>query len=323
MWRRDVLRGGLVAVVTGITPGVWWANDRFYPATQADVREAAQKLRSKAMTAGGGTTVTKADDWSQKANRLLRRRFTPELAEACSWLWISAGMTHYDVGDFITAKRLLLAARAAADQTPNTSLQTRSMGVLARVEIDMDRPTEARARCQQARTLDGLTLAEHAMLWSLEARASGVMDNPKVVDRCAGRAREALAEGGDRTDRPWSAYYDQAHQAGDLGAAYVALLRNDRRVVAQATTYQSQAIEAHVEAHRRSKALSTVSLATVEVAGGDFDRGVFFGHEAVTNFADIDSWRLRQGFDRLVAALQGHDNQATAMDLAGRIRETV
>lgn len=318
-----MLRGGLAAVMTGITPGVWWANDRFWPATTVDVREAAQKLRSTAMEAGGGAMLAKADDWSQKANRLLQRRFSPELAEACAWLWVNAGMSHYDVGDFITARRLLLAARSAADQSGNTSLQARAMGVLARVEIDMDRPTEARARCQQARTLDGLTPAEHAMLWSLEARASGTMDNPKVVDRCAGRAKEALAEGGDRTGRPWSAYYDEAHQAGDLGAAYVALLRNDRRVVAQATTYQSQAIAAHAEASRRSRALSTVSLATVEVADGDFDRGVFFGHEAVDSFADIDSWRLRQSFGRLTAALGSHDNQATAMDLAFRIRETL
>lgn len=314
------------AAMTGFRPllGPLSGEDRTWPRNVGQVREAAQATRTASMASGGGARLEEAKAWSMQAGGLLDRRYSPELAEACGWLWMTVGFACFDTGDYLTAGRLYRTAFAAAKQAANPSLQARILALRSRLDMDeMDAPLTAVQRCERGRALDGLTPAEHAMLAAIQARASAAMGYANEVDRLVGEATEHLTEArsGDREDRPWSAFYDWPHQHGDLAAAYTSLLWHGHRVAVQATSYQQQAIDGHAAGSRRSKAMSTVSLATTEVEAGDFDHGIALGHTALDSYASIDSWRLHRGFRDLSTALAGFPHQPIAADLAARIAE--
>lgn len=310
-----------MAIMTGFTPllGAWSADSWSWPRTTTEVRQAALEVRSTSMVNGGGNGLAKADGWANRAGKLLDRRFDEPKAEACAWLWANVAFAHFDKLDLTTAKRFYRAALEAAELSGNTSLQARVLVLMSRLDMRLGHPENAVGHLTQARSLDGLVPAEVAGTWSCQARAAAEMNDPAMVDTCTGHAIEALREGGDRADRPWSAFYDDAHQAGDLGAAFGALQRHGHPVVAQATSWQQQAIDGHADGSRRSRALSTVSLATMEVSAGDFDHGIALGRHAVDSFAGIDSSRLREGFAGLARALAGYSDQPSAVELAGRL----
>jgi hypothetical protein len=244
----------------------------------------------------------------------------PELLSAVAYLAHTCGFMAFDGYAFDDARRLLGFGVTCAEEADDWHLRARLLATLARLETWVGHPDRGLTHTQLALVRsDRLTATEQAMLHSLEARALARMHRRQEVDATVGKADDALAHQDVDEDPAWMRYYDEAQHAGDVAAALLDLLLTGAAAPGEARSRYVTAIDGRRPDLVRSRALSQVGLAKLEMAAGDPAEGVSIGHAALDTAGPVRSRRVADDLAQLGQLAQGHASRRDVGELCERL----
>lgn len=247
----------------------------------------------------------------------------PELLSAVAYLAHTCGFMAFDGYAFDDARRLLGFGVTCAEEADDWHLRARLLATMARLETWVDHPDRGLTHTQLALVRsDRLTATEQAMLHSLEARALARMHRRQEADAAIGRADAALAHQDVDEDPAWMRYYDEAQHAGDIGAALLDLVLAGVAATGEARNRYATAIDGRRPGLVRSRALSQVGLAKLELAAGDPAKGVSIGHAALDTADPVRSRRVADDLAHLGALAQRHAHRRDVGELCERLAAT-
>jgi hypothetical protein len=244
----------------------------------------------------------------------------PELLSAVAYLAHTCGFMAFDGYAFDDARRLLGFGVTCAEEADDWHLRARLLATMARLETWVGHPDRGLTHTQLALVRsDRLTATEQAMLYSLEARALARMQRRQDTVAAIGRADDALADQDVDEDPAWMRYYDAAQHAGDIGAALLDLVLAGAVAPGEARSRHVTAIDGRRPDLVRSRALSQVGLAKLEMASGDPTEAVSIGHAALDTAGPVRSRRVADDLAHLGRLAQRHANQSDVGELCERL----
>lgn len=217
-----------------------------------------------------------------------------------------AAFAHFDAGDHPAALRAFQFALACADTA-------REPHLAAKVLSNMARQATHRGDTSTALTLvehglshsDRLTPVERADLLIARARAHAALGHREETLTAIGKADDLYARARAGEAPAWMAFYDNAQHAGDTGHALTELVLRGGHAP-DVTQRLEAAVTGHTGDYIRSKLLSQVRLASVDMATGDPYRAVEVATLALADAPRVQSTRLAGEFARLRSLADRH-----------------
>jgi len=224
------------------------------------------------------------------------------------------GWAHYDRGNHEAARTNFRAGWHCADQAEEWWLRAAVLTCLARQDIYLGNSDNALTMLGLAAVrADQLSLLRRADIAAVQARAFGKLGNAVECMRAVDQAEQFFAEsrGQDHPDTEYEgfkAYYSESLLRGDTAQGLFDLSYHQNAEVPNTVGRLRTALSLSDE-HARSRQLSLVRLAALQLRHGDSDEGLALGMQAVESASGTTSARILDGL-KLVYQAAGNDRVA-------------
>lgn len=210
------------------------------------------------------------------------------------------GWAQYDRGDHEAARTSFRAGWHCAEQADEWWLRAAVLTCLARQDIYLGNADNALTLLGLASVRsDRLSLLRRADIAAVQARAFGKLGNAvecmRAVDQAEQFFAEAQAQDHPDTDQEgFKSYYTESLLQGDTAQGLFDLAYHQNAEVRGATARLRTALHLSDE-HARSRQLSLIRLAALELRHGDGDEGLALGIQAVESAGGTSSARVLDG----------------------------
>lgn len=220
-----------------------------------------------------------------------------ETFSAVARLAMVSGFMAFDAYAHTHARTMFTFAAQAAEEAGDWQLRAKILSHRARQEIWCQNPEEGLTFAELGLVrADRLSEVEQAMLHTARARAFAKIQDKQATLAAIGAADEAFS----RTERvpvpAWMTYYDQAQHHGDTGHALWDLAVEGIQAPRSAEQRLAEAVHGHSDAYRRSRAISGIKLASLQLRYGDHEQAQ---STAVTALSDMGQVHSRRALDDL------------------------
>ena len=266
---------------------------------------------------GGGVTAPAALRW---ATGLLSARATARvgaaLFEAVGNLAGVVGFVAFDVGDNARARRLSSAALWCAERGGSWALRGAVLADVARQHFGRGELDDAQSAVEFALVRDDrLSATACAAIGVVRAQVLAALGRFDDARAAVERADAQFACREPEPEPPWLSYYDAAEHAGSTAKALVPLDVQAGRPGIAAQRFAISVV-ARPAAYPRSRALSAVRLADLQMRVGDPQEAVASGRAALDGAVGITSGRLDTELRRLARTCHDHPRIPDAVELA-------
>lgn len=226
---------------------------------------------------------------------------------AVGTLFRVVGWAHYDRGNHEAARTNFRAGWHCAEQAEEWWLRAAVLTCLARQDIYLGDPDNALTLLGLAAVRsDQLSLLRRADVAAVQARAFGKLGNAVECVRAVEQAEQFFAEsrGQDHPDTEhegFRTYYSESLLRGDTAQGLFDLSYHQNAEVANTIARLQTALGLSNE-HARSRQLSLVRLAALQLRHGDRDEGLTLGMQAVESASGTSSARVLDGLKLLYQA---------------------
>lgn len=281
------------------------------PAAIQEIRQRAQWLTDRDMTSGGGVATyheTGRRFFGEALTTLdvdCPARYEGDLLTAVGWIGHRWGFMNHDIGREREARHIWNAALRLADQAGNTSLRARILGSMSRQASATGQHADAIGMIEAALGTAGLTHTERSMLYALRARANAAIGRHSTALESIRLSDSELSSVVAEDVPPWSACFGFGDQRGDTSRALkdLVLIHGHGELANAAADRTAEAVaDLPPYTKRRSKALTGINLATINMASGDPEEGVLSGLQALDLSEGVMSRRVVGGLRELRTA---------------------
>ncbi|MFE6385258.1 helix-turn-helix domain-containing protein [Nocardiopsis dassonvillei] len=313
--RRRFLRAAgtsvAVAPLLGLTGGARTMPSTVSSADLKQIHQAATVFASWDHGYGGAgvrAAVTAHLSWAVE----LLERSIPEplragIFSAVARLSMVSGFMAFDAYAHHDARRMFSFATQAAEEADDWRLRAKILSNRARQEIWCQRPEEGLTFAELGLVrADRLSAPEQAMLHTARARAYAKLQDTQACLAAIGAADEAFSRTTGVTPPPWMAYYDEAQHHGDTGHALWDLAVVGAGPSEVAEHRLATAVNGHTDAYRRSRAISGIKLASLQMRFTDPDRAQITALAALEDMGQVQSKRAQDDLRELSATAARH-----------------
>ncbi|WP_433600379.1 hypothetical protein ACQPXH_00455 [Nocardia sp. CA-135953] len=226
------------------------------------------------------------------------------------------GWAHYDRGNHEAARTNFRAGWHCAEQAKEWWLRSAVLTCLARQDIYLGDPDNALTLLGLAAVrADQLSLLRRTDIAAVQARAFGKLGNAVECMRAVDQAEQFFAEsrGQDHPDTAhegFQTYYSESLLRGDTAQGLFDLSYHHNAEVPNTIGRLRTALNLSDE-HARSRQLSLIRLAALQLRHGDSDEGLALGMQAVESASGTSSMRVLDGL-KMVYQAAGDDRVASA-----------
>ncbi|MFI9636658.1 hypothetical protein ACIHAX_28575 [Nocardia sp. NPDC051929] len=210
------------------------------------------------------------------------------------------GWAQYDRGNHEAARTSFRAGWHCAEQADEWWLRAAVLTCLARQDIYLGSADSALTLLGLASVRsDRLSLLRRADIAAVQARAFGTLGNAVECMRAVDQAEQFFAEARSQ-DHPdtdhegFKSYYTESLLRGDTAQGLFDLAYHQKAEVPSTTARLRTALNLSDE-HARSRQLSLIRLAALELRHGDSDEGLALGFQAVESAGGTSSARVLDG----------------------------
>ncbi|WP_157515905.1 helix-turn-helix domain-containing protein [Nocardiopsis trehalosi] len=299
-----------------------------HPADIAQIREAARTFASWDHSYGGSVAriaLTAHLEWS---GRLLHARIPASLRRdaftAVAHLACVGGFTAFDAYAHDDARRMFAFALETAEEAGDWHLRAKVLSNRARQAVWCARPDEGLTWAELGLVrAERLSPPEQAMLHTARARAHARMGDRAQALAAVDAADRAFSSPADRPAPAWMDYYDAAQHAGDTGHALWDLAVAGTHPPGEALRRLQTATEGHTGAYARSRAISGIKLASLQMRATDPQQAVETAMRALDDAGRVRSRRAEDDLRELYRTAAHHRRCGSVTDLRDRIIDLV
>ncbi|MGS2809298.1 hypothetical protein [Nocardia sp. MW-W600-9] len=217
------------------------------------------------------------------------------------------GWAHYDRGNHEAARTNFRAGWHCAEQADEWWLRAAVLTCMARQDIYLGDADNALTMLGLAAVRsDRLSLLRRADIAAVQARAFGKLGNAVECMRAVDQAEQFFAEsrGQDHPDTEhegFKSYYSESLLRGDTAQGLFDLSYRHNAEVPNTVDRLRTALSLS-DAHARSRQLSLIRLAALQLRHGDSDEGVALGMQAVEDASGTSSVRVLDGLKTVYQA---------------------
>jgi transcriptional regulator with XRE-family HTH domain len=312
--RRHFLEVAGTSIVTAplfTLPGFSTDTTRVGPDDLEEISQAATAFSSWDHTYGGAGVRAAVTAHLRWAVSLLDRTIPSDLRAdtftAVARLAMVCGFMAFDAYAHDEARRMFAFATRAAEEANDWQLRAKILSHRSRQEIWCGDPeaglTFAELGLVRADRLSG---AEQAMLHTARARAYAKLQDTQATRAAIGAADEAFHRTARVNAPPWMAYYDHAQHHGDTGHALWDLAVTGAQPGHDAEQRLAAAVAGHTDAYRRSRAISGIKLASLQLRSTDPERAQTTALAALDDMGHVQSKRALDDMRELSATAARH-----------------
>ncbi|MFG3519956.1 hypothetical protein C5E45_34020 [Nocardia nova] len=210
------------------------------------------------------------------------------------------GWAHYDRGNHETARANFQAGLHCAEQAEEWWLRATVLTCLARQAIYLGHLDDALTMLGLASIRsDRLSLLRRADIAAVQARAFGKLGNAAECRRAVDQAEQLFVESDgenhpDTEHEGFKTYYNRSLLQGDTAQGLFDLAYHRKAEVSTTIERLQSALNLSDE-YARSRQLSLLRLAALQIRHGDPEDGLMLGTQAVERGAASSSRRVRDG----------------------------
>lgn len=292
------------------------------------IREAAQVFTGWDHSYGGTAVRGAVIGQLHWAARLLETPCPPSLREqafsAVAQLFMVGGFMAFDAYAHNDARRVFAFATDCAEEAGDWHLRAKVYSHRARQAIWCGRPDEGLTYAELGLVRsERLSSPEQAMLHTARARAHAKLGDTRSTLAAVGQADDAFTSDSPAPAPGWMGYYDAAQHAGDTGHALWDLAVTGGRDARPAVERLSAAVDGHSDAYARSRAISGIKLASLQLHRHEAEHGVSVAERALEDVGRVRSRRAEDDL-RDLHAIAGRAAPTRAVsDLRERISTLV
>ncbi|RKT08234.1 helix-turn-helix protein [Streptomyces sp. 3211.6] len=228
---------------------------------------------------------------------------------------IQAGWYLFDSGAHAAAQELLRGALRAAHASGDSRLHAGALSFLAIHSYSVGDPRDAISAARVARqaitSQDSPSL--HAMLLTRQARGHARLREDRQARAALEEAETLCAAGAGEDDPHWLYWINQGEIHGQAGSCYLDLGRPAEAAQAFAAARGELGAD---DIRTRAQFLSRA--ATAQMRAGDADAGCATGHEVLSLVTGVQSARLDENLDSMLAELRRFGSAPAAVELHER-----
>lgn len=275
------------------------------------IHQAATMFSSWDHSYGGSgvrTVVSAQLKWAvELLDRDIPTQHHTETFSAVARLAMVSGFMAFDAYAHTDARTMFTFATQAAEEAGDWQLRAKILSHRARQEIWCQNPEEGLTFAELGLVrADRLSEVEKAMLHTARARAFAKLQDKQAALAAVGAADEAFTRA-ERVPAPtWMAYYDQAQHQGDTGHALWDLAVGGLQSPQGATERLAAAVDGHPDAYRRSRAISGIKLASLQLRFGEREQAHTTAMTALNDMGQVHSKRALDDLKELSASAVRH-----------------
>ncbi|MFE7585928.1 helix-turn-helix domain-containing protein [Streptomyces gardneri] len=284
------------------------------------LQRTTDSLRVMDANTGSGTLAELGDAHLAFLQRLIQHasydeRTGSRLASIIADTATQTGWFTFDSGNHDGTQPYLLAALRAAKASGDVRLGAGALSYMAIHGYSTGSPRSAviaaSAARKKIRNLDAPAL--EAMLLTRQARGRAKLGEQDETAAALDRAAELCARGRSDNDPAWLYWINTGEIHGQSGSCYLDLGEPDKAV-----TSFTQARKALNPADQRTRGLFLTRAASAHLREGDVDAGCATAHEALDLAEQLQSARLNDHIQNMLAELQPVNHTPYARDLQER-----
>ncbi|MER7674146.1 XRE family transcriptional regulator [Kitasatospora sp. NPDC096128] len=244
---------------------------------------------------------------------------------AVARLGLVAGACQFDSLQHEKATTAFKIAVECAEEVRQWDLRAKGYSFLARQAVWTGDADDALTYAEKGLVRsDRLTATEQAMLHTARARAWGKLGSVQETLAAVGAADDAFSRRQPQNDPAWMRYYDEAQHNGDTAYALYDLSVGTRgHNPALALQRFADAVRGHGDHYPRSRAMSSIKLASLVLATGDPAEGIALGLSAAAYSDSLTSKRASTELVELGRVAGSAGGTAGSAELRHKIRATV
>jgi tetratricopeptide (TPR) repeat protein len=241
------------------------------------------------------------------------------LTEAAAQLSQFLGWLAFDMNDHATARAYFNEGLHAAQEAGAQALSAYVLGYLSILSPYENKPQEALAFAEAARSRAQATTSLITQSWiaTVEAEALANLHDRRGTEKALDRARATLAHGPSPTDPPWMYHYDWSGLESAAGVCYLGIGLADA-----ARNAIDQTLAASDPSVVRERALYLARLAATYLPDGEIEELCRLAGEALTIATSTNSDRAVQRVRELRAELGPWAAETAVRELDDRIAST-
>ncbi|WP_187645629.1 helix-turn-helix transcriptional regulator [Streptomyces sp. TRM49041] len=284
------------------------------------LQQTTDSLRAMDASTGSGTLAELGDAHLAFLKRLVQQASYDEatgrrLAAIIADTATQTGWFTFDSGDHDGTPGYLLAALRAAKASGDIRLGAGALSYMAIHGYSTGAPRNAVIAAQAAREkIKNLGApALEAMLLTRQARGHAKLGEQQAVIAALDQAADLCVQGRSEHDPDWLYWINAGEIHGQSGSCYLDLGEPDKAVVS--FTLARKALN---PADQRTRGLFLTRAASAHIREGDVDAGCVTAHEALDLAEQLQSARLNDHIQSMLAELQPVNHTAYARDLQER-----
>ncbi|WP_252922973.1 MULTISPECIES: helix-turn-helix domain-containing protein [unclassified Streptomyces] len=284
------------------------------------LQQTTDSLRIMDASTGSGTLAELGDAHLAFLKRLVQQASYDEatgrrLAAIIADTATQTGWFTFDSGNHDGTQGYLLAALRAAKASGDVRLGAGALSYMAIHGYSTGSPRNAVIAASAARekikNLDAPAL--EAMLLTRQARGHAKLGEQQEAVAAIDQAAELCARGRSEHDPRWLYWINAGEIHGQSGSCYLDLGEPDKAVISFA-----QARKALNPAEQRTRGLFLSRAASAHIREGDVDAGCATAHEALDLAEQLQSARLNEHIENMLADLQPVSHTPYARELVER-----
>ncbi|MEU0240922.1 hypothetical protein ABZ234_24860 [Nocardiopsis sp. NPDC006198] len=239
-------------------------------------------------------------------DRHIPTRLRSETFSAVARLAMVCGFMAFDAYAHDDARKMFAFATQAAEHADDWHLRAKILSHRSRQEIWCGDPDAGLTYAELALVRsDRLSPSEVAMLLTARARAFAKLGDKQQTLAAIGGADEAFVTESRVSPPVWMGYYDAAQHAGDTGHALWDLAVARLHPMSAAQERLQTAVEGHTDAYRRSRAISGIKLASLQMRT-DPEQGHRTTLRALDDIGQVQSRRAEDDLRELATTTFQH-----------------
>lgn len=243
---------------------------------------------------------------------------------AVAQLFMVAGFMAFDAYAHDDARILFAFATECAEEAGDWHLRAKVYSHRSRQAIWCGDPDTGITYADLALVRsDRLSAREKAMLHTARARGFAKLGMPKETLAAVDAADSAFTTQSDAAVPEWMGYYDAAQHAGDTGHALWDLATVGLYSTASAKSRLQEAVDGHRDTYARSRAISGIKLASLQMHDRDIEYGVATATRALEDMSRVRSRRAQDDLRQLRAIAARTPDAAGVEALDTRIKTLV
>ncbi|MEW2582913.1 helix-turn-helix domain-containing protein [Streptomyces virginiae] len=228
---------------------------------------------------------------------------------------IQTGWYLFDSGAHTAAQNLLLGALRAAHASADSRLRAGALSFLAIHSYSVGDPRDAitAARAGRQAIADQDTPSLHAMLLTRQARGHARLREERHARAALEEAEALCAQGTGEDDPPWLYWINHGEIHGQAGSCFLDLGRPAEAAECFAAARGTLGAD---DVRTRAQFLSRA--ATAQMRAGDADAGCATGHEVFSLASGVQSARLDENLQAMLAEVRRFGSASAAQELNER-----